>query len=335
MKAIVLVCGMGLSLTAGFQVKEMAQPSNLPDSPRMLSSSQRVHFNIPMFGTLGRTLCDASGDMIFDVGSALNDKGPFLRIQADGRSHIIYSLPTEFSGWGRIVPAVTPGGTLFVLFEDFQKYKLIRFKSNGTVDGVSDLEIPSAVDVQYLAVADSEISFVRGYFASKDRTNTKRPGFAAFFEPSGRLSHDLSSTAPQFDTSPRQVGPVDGDAIAGEDGKFYVLDEKEVRVLNQAGQTEKSLPFQKPSSDAHAVQVDFSSGRISIVFHTLYRTSDRELNRVGVRAILLNAQTGDKQGDFVFAPNLSNTVLCFNLQNGYTLAAESEGMAAMDVVPIR
>ena len=335
MRAAWLIWAILAPTTAISQTGDPPRVAALVEQPRVLTAAGRVSFDIPMFGSVGRTYCDAAGDMVFDVGSLSNDRGPFLRVQSDGRSHVIYSLPAEAQGWGNIAPALTPGGVFYVLFENFRDYSLIRFKDDGSVDGTTSLQVPSGVNLLYLAVADNQIVFARGYRTSHEVSDTPRAGFEALFDASGRLVRDLSAMAPQFDKRALQTGPLDGDVIAGEDGRFYILDDKKVLALNQSGDVERELTLKKPSMEAHAVQVDFSKGLVSVIFHSVRRASSNEPASVQVRAILLNSQTGEQRGDFVFDSSSTGSVLCFNAQDGYSTMALSGGMAAKDIVPFR
>jgi hypothetical protein len=309
--------------------------SGAVDRPRLLTSSNRIKFEIPKFGFTGKSACDSSGNITFNVGRKIGQMGPFLRVQSDGRSHVIYSLPAEATSWGNIAWAMTPGGTFYVLHEDFKEYKLVRFKIDGSVAGITTLDVPKGVDVLYFAIADNEQLFARGYLVSSEPLKHSRSGFAALFNASGKLVRDLSAGAPMADLSTAQTSPIGGDAIAGEDGRFYVLEERQVLVLNQSGEIEDTLKFDKPTPDAHPVRIDYSKGLVSILFHSIQRVKATQPALVEVRAILLNAQTGEQQGDFVFDPGSTENIICFNRQEGYSLMAIDDKMAAKDIFPIR
>jgi len=53
------------------------------------------------------------------------------------------------------------------------------------------------------------------------------------------------------------------------------------------------------------------------------------------RAILLNSETGEPVGDYVFDPRTTGTVLCFNREKGYSLFAMDGIRAAMEIVPLQ
>jgi hypothetical protein len=135
---------IGLLLASASVLSSESQdtPSVVPatDMPRVLSASSRVRFEMPILGSSGRVHCDSAGDMVFNVARGVFDQGPFLRVRSDGRAHVIYSLPQQVAGRGNIVWAMSPGGTFYVLHEDFKEYKLVRFREDYSlmaVDGLS------------------------------------------------------------------------------------------------------------------------------------------------------------------------------------------------------
>ena len=261
--------------------------------------------------------------------------GPFLRVSSDGRKHTVYSLPSGLSSFGDLAWAGAPGGAFYALHGDFKEYKLVRFKNDGSVDAITNLNIPAHIYVTHLAIADDEVVYVQGYRDSPDVMEKPRAGFAALLNPSGKMTRDLSTGIPEFDMSAAQHNPAAGDAVAGEDGRFYILGAKELFILNQNGETAARMEFQRPAPDAYAIRVDYSRGMISIVFHTVRRISPAQAADVDVRSILLNSQTGEQQGYYAFDPELTGSIVCFDGQEGYSMMAIDGKMAAKDIVPIR
>jgi hypothetical protein len=187
--------------------------------------------------------------------------------------------------------------------------------------------------VRHLAVVNNGTMLLEGYRDVREPLDKPRTGFAELRDSSGKLIRDLSADIPPTDVYAAQFHPLDGDLAAGEDGRFYLLREKDLLVVNQAGEIEKDIAFTKPVSDARALEVAYSKGLVSIIF--IHRVSPREPADVKVRAIVLNAQTGAQQGDYAFDPATTGSVLCFNAQKGYSLMAVENRMAHMDIVPVR
>jgi hypothetical protein len=79
--------------------------------------------------------------------------------------------------------------------------------------------------------------------------------------------------------------------------------------------------------------VDYSKGIVSVL-HFTGHPKPGEATEVDTRALLLNAQTGELRGDFVFDPTTTGTVTCFNAQDGYSLGAIDDRLEAKDIVPI-
>ena len=335
---------VGLLLAATVGAAQAPDAGSMATPPRVLTASSRVDFGIPMFGSVGETACDASGDMVFDVGKGITQMGPFLGVNFDGSKHVLYALPSELASFGDLAWAITPSGTFYVLHGDSLHpaqgaprgdYRLVRFADDGSIDRIEVLDIPLEIQVTHLAVVNNGTMLLEGYRDVREPMDKPRAGFAEIRDASGKLIRDLSADIPPTDVYAAQFHPLDGDLAAGEDGRFYLLREKDLLVVNQAGEVEKDIAFTKPVSDGRALNVAYSKGRVSILFYSIHRTSPREPADVKVRAILLNAQTGAEQGDYVFGPATTGSVLCFNAQRGYSLMAVDDRGAAMDIVPVR
>lgn len=335
MRAIPIACLILASVAASSQAPEESFAPDLSPEPRVLSSSYRLKLDIPMFGSVGKAACDADGVIVFNIGMRIGEKGPFLSVQSDGK-HVLYVLPEEAKARGEIVWAIAPEGTFYVLHQSFKldKYKLLWFKADGSLAGSSSLDVPAGISIQNMAILDNGTAYVRGFRATGDPLEKPRSGYGALFDAAGKAMHDLSLDAPQADLKALQQHPLDGDVVAGQDGRFYILGAANVLVLNQSGDVEKELKFKKPVPDAVASRVDYSNGAISILF-AIPHPKPGLATEIEERALLLDAQTGQKRGDYIFDPATSGSVLCFNARDGYTLMAREGRMAAFDIVPIR
>lgn len=318
-----------------FSQESRSASSDTQEQIRVLTSTSRTNLEIPMFPSNGNSVCDASGDVVFNVGDSIFGRGPFLRIEADDRSHVVYSLPKEAPGSGNLTWAITPGGTFYVLANDFKVYKMYSFKTDGTLAGETKVEIPSATDILSLAVQDDGTALVVGFDANPTLKSKKRSGYAGIFSSSGQLVHDLSSIAPTFDPIASRVRPVSGGSTSGEDGRFYLLQQQKVLVISQTGTIEKQLKFHKLIEDAIPIRIDYSKGYLSIVLHLLQRPEHNKPPEVQVEAILMNAQTEEEQRNFSFDPSTTGNVICYTRADGYALMAVDGRMAAKDIVPIR
>jgi hypothetical protein len=279
--------------------------------------------------------------MFFNVGSTFSEMlgkaGPLLEVQSDGKKHVVYSLPPGINPTEGFAWTVTPVGAFYVLYSDSKTYKLVRFKSDGSVDETISLDIPPNVFVEHMAISDKEITYVDGYRETNKPGERTLPGFAALLNASGKVVHDLSSGTSEFDLNAAAQHPVDGDAVAGEDGRFYVLGSTGVSVFNQSGEAERKLKFEKPPG-SYAVRLDYSKGLLSIMFVSFHADSQVPRQTIldpDIRTLLLNAITGESQGTFVFNPATTGNILCFTAQDGYSLMAVDGKLAAKDIVPIR
>jgi hypothetical protein len=304
------------------------------EQPRILSSSGRIAFGIPMFGFRGNAVCDAAGDLFFNVSSPPDLTGPFLEISLDGKRHTIFEMPTDVSPRGNLVWAVTPDGEFYVLHQDFKVYTLFRFKSDGSIDETTTLGIDPGIKVQWMAVANNGTKFIAGYRSVHDKAGQAMPGFYALLDGSGKVERNMSSDAPAFDLKSAALHPVEGSVVAGEDGRFYILQSADVLVVNQAGDVERDLKFVKPDPEADALRVDYSKGIVSIVLYEAH-PKPGEVTGITLQALALDAQTGEQLGYYAFDPQETGDVVCFNAQDGYSLMAMDGNMAAKDVLPRR
>lgn len=238
-----LVIGVLFVGSLGHAQENTPDKATAPAPPIVLSSSRKISFGIPNFGTVGRAACDSAGDIFFDIGSAINPAGPFLRVSADGSTHSLYTLPPEAKSAG-MAWTVRPDGTFLLLYRSSPSYTLLRFRDDGTVAKSTKLDIPAHVSVERFASLDNGTIYLRGYRETAEKPNMLRPAFAALYDESGSRIRDLSAGLQGQDLSTLSQHPPEGDAIAGDDGRFYVLESKEVLVLNQTGDLQARFPLQ-------------------------------------------------------------------------------------------
>ncbi|MFZ0663530.1 MAG: hypothetical protein WAM66_12610 [Acidobacteriaceae bacterium] len=322
-----------LTLPAFAQLPDAPHPGPAypPPPPHVLTSADHKRLDIPMFGDIGNARCDASGDLFFDASSPFADDGPFLEVKADRERHLIFTLPQEENTPGNNLWTVTPDGTLYVLHDDFQRNKLVRFRSDGSVDGISSLVLPAHVSIQRMAISDSGVVFVSGYRYTQEEGAKTEPGFAAIFDADGNIIRDLSAGAPSYSTSGELS---DGDLIAGDDGRFYVLGSDTVRVFNPSGEQAASLKITKPSAKAIAARIDEWQGSVSVLFYTEAKHKRGRAAPLSASTVVLNADSGDVSGIYTFDPALTNSVLCYN-HAGYTMESVDHRMMALDTVPLQ
>jgi hypothetical protein len=326
------------SLLVAFPVSPQAPgaPSSVPSiSPRLLSASGHIKTTVPMFGSPGNARCDSSGNYMFDAGSLMGNHGPYLKISSDGQRHFLFRLPQEVSGaYGIDLWTITPNGVLYVLHDDFQKNQLVRFKDDGTVENISSLALPPHVSINKIAVTENGISYVIGYkVTQKDQVTKPEPGFAAIYNADGKLIRDLSAETADYDLPGTMTRILDGDLIAGDDGRFYVLGDKEVRVVTQSGEVSAAWKVTKPQQDGMALRIDESKGTVSVAVYALRKGKQGWADTLRPTAFLYNSQTGDLRGTFTFDADLTGTILCYNAHDGYTLGAVDGAMKAFDIVP--
>lgn len=207
-------------------------------------------------------------------------------------------------------------------------------KSRRAADSISTLALPPHVNIQKIAVAENGATYVTGYKVTQsDQAIKPEPGFAAIYNADGRLISDLGAETPEYVAAMTRI--LDGDLIAGDDGRFYVLNDKEVRVVTQSGEIATTWKITKPQKDGIAMRIDESKRTVSVAVYAILKGNPGFANTSWPTAFLYNAQTGEPRGTYTFDTALTGTIVCFNAQDGYTLGAVDNSMKAFDIVPIR
>ena len=331
---------IALLATASALAQELANSSADPaEIPRMLTVAGHVKTDVPMFGGLGNGRCDSSDNYVLDAGTGMGERGPYIKISSDGRRHVIFQLPQEVSKEpGNDLWAISPDGTLYVLHDDYQKNQFVRFKDDGTVDAINSLSLPPHVEIEKIAVAGNGNTFVTGHKVTQaDQTQATKPepGFAAIFNADGHMLRDLSADEPEYDVPGSMKHLIEGDLIAGDDGRFYTLSDREVRIVTQSGEIAATWKVTKPEKDGMALRIDESKGTVSVAIYAPRKRKPGAMDVLWPTTILYNAQTGDLRGTYTFDSTTTGSIACYSGQNGYTMGGVDNRMKAFDIVPVR
>ena len=255
------------------------------------------------------------------------DKGPFIRVSADGKRHVIYLLPDESASTPRfdaILQAVSPSGSYYLVAHNQSGSVAIRYKDDGSVLSEHTLQLPEKAYPQKFAVADSGVLYISGYIEGGPANKSKK-SFAALLADDGRTIVDLSKGLEDVDLLSLSLLKK-GAVTAGRDGLFYILQSQRIEVLDQSGQIEKELKFQSPGESWSAVRLDVSGGLAAVRFVA----PDPEANgmvHVSSRRLLIDAQTGESRGWYVFSPRTPSSILCFSRQDGFSVYGVEKGQA--------
>jgi len=308
-----------------------AAPSLNP--PRRLAAARRIVSRVPVFGSVGRSFCDKSGNMYMNAGTVLGDHGPYLKISSDGQNHVTFRVPNDVAKEpGNDFMSVTPDGTFYVLHSLYSENSLVKYHGDGSVDSISKLDLPPHVYLRSFAVNNNGILYVAGYkVPSPDKKEPdKVPGYAALFDNSGKLIRDLTTDSPEYNLKAEHERPVGGDLVAGDNGKFYLLSETEATIINSSGIIENSWKLPTPPNHGLALRIDEAAGKVSVITYETLKVQ----GYLWPTAFHFDAQTGELLHTYTFDPELSGYIECYNSEDGYMMGNAENGMMAWDIIPV-
>lgn len=341
MKILFLPCLFMIAIAAFAQTEaavsgsEEAARETSSQSPRELTSSDHYVSTVPMFSASGKIRCDNSGRIFLFAGSMLSEDGSYIALSDHGQRHTVFTLPATQDTPDNTVWAISPAGKLYVLQGNFHNYKLLRFKDDGTVDRTTSLSLPSRINLTKMAITEGEVLYLEGYYVTQENPTHPERGFAALVNSSGQLFRDLSAIAPDVNLQEARTHLPEGDVIAAENGRFYILSSDRVTALSQSGEISSAIKFTKPYEASRASLIQYSQGILSVVFHTVQPHVASRATAIQSTAMQINALNGDVVSYYNFLPPLTGTVLCFSASDGYTLLSVDHRMIALDEVPIR
>lgn len=339
-KVLLLPCLSMIAISAFAQAgavsrSEEGAKNSLVESVRELTSSDHFVSTVPMFGASGKIRCDNSGRIFLYAGSLFSEDGSYLALFDHGQRHTVFTLPSTQEAPDNTVWAISPAGKLFVLRGDFHNYKLLQFNDDGSVDRTTELSLPSRINISKMAVSEGGIFYLEGYYITHGNPTLPERGFAALLNSSGQIIRDLSSSAPAVNLQEAMTHLPEGDVMAAENGKFYILSSDRVTALSPSGEMSSVIKFAKPYAESRASTLQYSQGILSVIFHTVEPHVASRATAIKSTAMQINALNGDVINYYNFLPPLTGTVLCFSANDGYTLLSVDHRMIALDEVPIR
>ena len=298
--------------------------------PRKLILGRTTPLGMPSFGSLSISLCDIKNNLYFETinsGVPAINQGRFIRVSDDGKQQVLYLPPTTQNGTPRfqaVFQAVSPDGSHYLLGRNEKESVLIRYRDDGSISSEHRLPLPEKAYPQMVAVANSGAVYVSGYVESGPSDKWKK-SFAGLYADDGTLLADLSKGLKDFDASSLSRAP-EGAVIAGQDGLFYNLQSNHVTVFSQSGKLQRTIAFRKPDATWSAIRLDVSGSLASIQL-VAPDLQPSGLTLLSSRLLLLDMQTGETRGTYVFDPGAPSSVLCFSRQDGFSVYGVKDGQA--------
>jgi hypothetical protein len=302
-KNLPLLCIIALAVNAEQQSVENVRALQI-------GSSQVLH--IPDFNYYAHPACDQSGNLFF----LLKLDGSVLRI-AENRTETKTFVPQPpqeeiLSGNVQFVAfAVSPSGTLYELLQSKNAAYRIEFDADGSIKSTRKLDVPEHMEAQRIAVFDDGVMMLSGFFTKLAPEAQRGKGFAALFEPSGKLRKRLTD-APNVSLDALGKKLQSGAVAIGDDGRAYVATSDRLSTISETGEVIRRLRLPKVDSSTSFARVEVSEGLIVVTLEKM--GADHQIQ---VKYLVINASTGAKVGLFQSSDALGSGALCFTGAEGF------------------
>ncbi len=312
----------GCLLTLGLLFALVASSTDLPSTPKVLSSGSKKVIQAPNFAAYGEPLCDADGNLYFHLANGTYDNAEVLEISHDGNSGSTYKLPSDFVDKTYFQSFfATPDGSLYVLVQQsVTDFLVFAFSSDGKAGEPVRIETPGHMRVQNFAVFNDGSILVSGYFNQNANSKLQGEKYAGIFDQSGKLRKRFpQGTMGSVDVKPRLSYIPDGAAAVGEDGNLYLLGSDEILVISSSGQVVRRIKFKKPDAETAVSRFNLSKGLLAI---TLSKVDKR--NQIQRQYVVMSASSGDVLGWYIPSAETGSNDVCFNNTDGFIFMESDE-----------
>jgi len=323
----VLLCALAIGAEKG------------PATLRMASS---VPWTVPPFQSHGDALCDADGNLYFDVWSG---KPPtvVLKVAHDSSKYELYGLPPAPAGndTGRLRYSVTADGKLRVLgyITPTTMGKLappgwayvFTYGSEPNNPSKAQLDLPEQFHPDYFAAFESGAILLTGYFPEQADKRLRGKIYTAVFQASGKLAAEVTGDYGKVALATMNRKLREGGIASGDDGFLYVLRSDSVLVVSESGSIVRKLPLKKTDPEFAATQIYVSGGVVVVGL-----AKGEGLGKpVRDQFLAMNASTGERMGPYEPEPALGNNAVCFSRDEGLTFWTVKDGKDVLAVAPLR
>lgn len=286
-----------------------------PQRPRTLTSSANHATSIPGFGFYDFAKSDAAGNMYVHPTETFA-QAAVLRISTSTSEPTLYSLPSELREKFNILDfAVSPGGSVWILADssDHTATVAFSFDTKGEVKGRINVDLPTGVDIHSFLASDHEILLLSGNYGTMAAKQLQGRPYIGFFDRSGNRLRMMGNVSEKVDLKQTASLPLESGSAVGEDGSFYLLDSKQISVINPAGEMFDRVPLSKLEPDLRSAGMYVSGGLAAVRFARLKKDHSVNFNYQVID--LASKQT---IGWYVADPSIGDAAVGFSRADGFT-----------------
>ena len=314
----------------GFEA--LGLPLDDGDHPRILLASSDSATNIPGFGYYDFAKSDSAGNMYVHPTQGYTP-APVLRISASTSVITAYNFPAELRDKVNVLDfGVTPFGGVWVLTDsaDHSETVAFAFDSKGEVRSRTNFSLPPGVNIYSFLVSNSESLLLSGTYGQMAVKELQGQPYVALFDRSGNLLRALHNVTDRTDLAQMGSVPQENGSAVGEDGSFYLLDAKQVTVLNPAGEIDRRIPVSKPAPDLRMAGIYVSGGLAAIRLARL-----RKDHTVTFNYMVINLSSKQTLGWYVGDPSIGDNAVGFSRAEGFTFSHMEKGVIHLIRAPLR
>jgi hypothetical protein len=270
--------------------------------------------------------CDGKGNVYYHPAMeapANPMSGPLVRISADGHQVVnigLDSAPDFPKGTPFNTFALGLRGEVHILVYKHGEPYLVNFNDDGDFESVAGLEGNFAV-TEFAVFPTGEL-LIAGARIPEGRGRQKPVPFTAIFDRNGivlkelRIESDVQAkpgSAPEADSTLES-----GQAVPADDGNIYLMRSSQkpsIVVISPAGEIVRRVRLTPPSDFPQPGNFGVGGGKIAMSF---FRPTNDERHSGTYLYSLYDAETGEREMDFVPAAEAGGDFLCYS-PNQFTL----------------
>jgi len=277
---------------------------------------------VPAFGFYDFAKSDSDGNMYVHPSEGYAQA--VLRIAVSSSEPTLYALPVDLRDKFNLLDfAVTARGSVWVVADttDHARTVAFEFDSKGQVKNRAEFDLPQGVNVYSFLASDQGTLLLSGLYGEMAAENLRGRSYVALFDQSGTLLRKLDEPTVKVDLGKMSGAPQENGATVGDDGSFYLLDSKQITVLNPAGKPVRRIPISKPAAGLRLAGLYVSGGLAAVRLARLEKD-----HRVSFSYMVLNLFAKQPPlGWYAADPSIGDAAVAFSRAEGFTFYHVEQG----------